>query len=166
MLVALCGLVLPAAGCSDDDGKDGASKDESPSAAVDAKEQKQRAAKTTKCQAEVSTSGAYEADWKGEAHVRTGGKAVDDTGPRAVYELTDKKNRVALYSPGPEFKGSISVSVKNVAYSSNPADAGSFDIDKRGTGASVDATLTSVSGDELQLVAEFICAKGKNKKNK
>jgi hypothetical protein len=162
MLLALCGLVVPAAACSDD-GTDERSTDGS-SVAMDPQEQKQLIPRTDKCEAEVSTTGAYEAEWSGQAQVRTGGKAPDDAGPQAVYQLTDKQNRVALFSPGPDFKGSISLTVKDVAYSSDPGDAESFHIDERGAGASVDATLTSVSGAELHLVAEFTCGGGKGKK--
>ncbi len=81
--------------------------------------------------------------------------------PLAVYELTDKRNRVSLFSPGPEFKGSISLAAERISYSSDPADAESFDIDERGKHAEADATLTSISGDEIQLVAEFTCGKSK-----
>ena len=161
MLLAALALVLPTVGCSGDDDKDKSGDEPTPLATNDPKTERQLEAKTTKCDAEVSTSGAYEADWEGDAQVRTGGKAVEDTGPNAVYQLTDKRNRVALYSPGPAFKGSISLSVDNVSYSSDPADAESFDIDKHGKSASVDTTLTSIGGDELGLVAEFTCGKTK-----
>ncbi len=165
LLSAFC-LAVATAGCSGDDGdKEKEKAGDQPSSVITGdpkdKEEKNLVAQTTKCDADVSTSGAYEADWNGDAQVRTGGKSTDDTGPRAVFSLNDKKNRLALYSPGPEFKGSISLSVGNTSYSSNPADAESFDIDKRGKSASAEATLTSISGDEIQLNAEFTCGKTK-----
>ena len=165
MLVPLVCLVLPLAACSGDDGKD-EDKDragDEPTSVIptDPEEARRQVAKTAKCDAEVTTTGAYDAEWQGEAVVRTGGKSVDDTGPNAVYQLEDEENRVALYSPGPEFKGSISLSADGMSYSSDPADAESFDIDKRGKHAKVDTTLTSISGKELTLVAEFTCGKGK-----
>jgi len=167
LLSAFC-LVAATAGCSGDDGDgDGEGKSNKTSGApsIDPKDQAKRTAKITKCEAEVSTTGAYEAQWSGKAEVRTGGKPADDTGPKAIYQLNDKKNSVALYSPGSEFKGSISLTVQGKqgkrAYSSDPADAATFDIDKRGKHAQVDAVLTSISGDEIQLVAEFTCGKTK-----
>lgn len=162
VLSVLC-LALVTAGCSGDDDKDKKKASNEPSSVItgDPKDEKQLVAKTAKCTAEVSTSGEYEAEWGGDAQVRTGGKSADDTGPNAIYTLNDKRNRLALYSPGPEFKGSISMSVGNTSYSSDPADAESLDIDKRGKHASVDTTVTSIGGDEIQVVAEFTCGKTK-----
>lgn len=163
MLVPLACLVLPVAACSDDDGDKKNKADDEPTSIIptDPKEARHRVAKTAKCEASVSTTGAYDAEWGGDASVRTGGKSVDDTGPNAVYTLNDEGNRLALYSPGPEFKGSISLSADGLSFSSDPADAESFDIDKRGKHAQVDTTLTSISGQELQLEAEFTCGKQK-----
>jgi hypothetical protein len=166
MLVPLVCLFLPLAACSDDDGgkdKDKAGDEPTSVLPTDPQELRKRIPKTVKCDAEVTTSGAYDHEWSGDAQVRTGGKSEDDTGPNAVYELKEDGNRVALYSPGPEFKGSISLSAEGLAFSSDPADAESFDIDKRGKHAQVDTTLTSISGQELQLVAEFTCGKQKSK---
>jgi len=163
LILSAFSLVAVTASCGgDDDGddKDTAKGDPTSSVSVDPKDQRQRVAKTAECTAEVRTTGTYEAEWNGEdAQVRTGRKAVDDTGPEAVYTLNDKRNRVALYSPGPEFKGSISLNANGLSYSSDPADAESFDIDKRGTHASVNTTLTAIDGEELGLVAEFTCGK-------
>jgi hypothetical protein len=166
-MLAAGALVLASAACSGDDGKDDEPGDKASDTAgvLDPKEQKKRAAQQKPCTAEVSTTGAYDAEWDGKAVVRTGGKAEGDPGPKAVYTLTDKKNRVALYSPGSEFKGSVSLSVGEIAYSSDPADAGSFEIDKRGKQAHVEATLTSTDGETVDLVADFTCGK-KGKKNK
>jgi hypothetical protein len=165
MILSAFGLIAATAGCSGDDGGDDTDKakdDPSSSISIDPKEQRERTAKTTECTAEVRTTGTYAAEWNGaEAQVRTGGKAVDASGPDAVYTLTDKRNRVALYSAGPEFKGSISLNADGLSYSSDPADAESFDIDKRGKHASVDTTLTAIDGEELGLVAEFTCGKSK-----
>lgn len=164
MFAALGGLVLSFSACSGDDGDDKEKGKDAPSSTVsdDPKLEKKLVAKTVKCDADVSTSGAYDADWKGEATVRTGGHSIGASGPAAVYTLTDKNdNRVALYSPGNEFKGSISLFADGLSYSSDPADAESLDIDKRGRSASVDTTVTSISGDEIQLVAEFTCGKKK-----
>ena len=163
MVPAVC-LVLAAAGCSDDDGgnddeKAGESTSEAPSS--EAPEDEHKPAKIADCTAEASTTGAYEAEWQGEAQVRTGGKPADDPGPNAVYTLTDQKNRLAVYSPGAEFKGSVTLSAGGVAYSSDPADAESLDIDKHGKSASVDVTLTSTGGDKIDVVAEFTCDKSK-----
>jgi len=164
MILSACSLVLATAACSGDDDKDKGDKEPADAAtSTDPKERRKRIAKTTNCTAEVSTTGAYEAEWGGEAQVRTGGKTVDATGPKAVYTLADKKNRVSLYSPGPEFKGSVSLSVGDLAYSSDPADAESLDIDKRGKSASVDVTLTSIDGQTVDLVADFTCGKPKKK---
>jgi hypothetical protein len=166
MILSACSLVLATAACSGDDEKDKGKGDKEPAdaaASTDPNEQRKRIAKTTNCTAEVSTTGAYEAEWGGEAQVRTGGKAADATGPEAVYTLTDKKNRLSLYSPGPEFKGSVSLSVGNMAYSSDPADAESLDIDKRGKSANVDVTLTSIDGQTVDLVADFTCGKPNKK---
>jgi hypothetical protein len=166
MILAACCLFLATAACGGDDengdesGGDRASDTETP----DPKEAKKRITKTTPCLAEVSTTGAYEAEWAGEAEVRTGGKSADDTGPKAVYTLTDKKNRLAIYSPGAEFKGSVTLSVGDTAYASDPAVAESFDIDEKGRSASVDTTLTSTSGDKVDLVADFTCGKTKKKR--
>jgi hypothetical protein len=167
MILSVCCLVLAAGACSGDD-KDKDDKDaKKPAGATttpDPKEAKKRVAKTTDCTAEASTTGAYDAQWTGEAEVRTGGKAVDATGPEAVYTLTDKKNRLSLYSPGPEFKGSVSLSVGKTAYSSDPADAESLDIDQGGRSATVDVTLTSIDGATVDLVADFSCGKPEKKK--
>ncbi len=162
--MAACSLVLATAACSGDDGDDGDNDGKKPGEAAtstDPKEQKKRAAKTTPCTAEVSTTGAYEAEWGGKAEVRTGGKAVDAPGPRAVYTLKDKKNAVSLYSPGAEFKGSVTLYVGDTAYSSDPAEAESFDIDQRGKRAHVETTLTGIGGDTVDLVADFTCGKKK-----
>jgi hypothetical protein len=166
ILTACCAVLATAACSGDDDGKDKESGDKPPASRTteDAKETKVRAAKTTPCTAEVSTTGAYEAEWSGDAEVRTGGKPVDDTGPKAVYTLSDMKNRVTLYSPGSEFKGAIALSVGDTAYASDPADAESFDIDEKGKSASVDVTLTSTGGGEtIDLVADFDCGKTKKR---
>jgi hypothetical protein len=167
MILAACCLFLATAACSGDDDKDNDSGGEqaSDTATPDSKETKKRIAETTPCTAEVSTTGAYDGPWNGEAEVRTGGKPVDDPGPKAVYSLTDKKNRLAIYSPGDEFKGSVTLSVGNTAYASDPADAASFDIDEKGKSASVDATLTSTNGDKIDLEADFTCGKTKKKKS-
>ena len=69
-----------------------------------------------------------EAEGEGEAKVRTGGKPADDPGPSAVYTLADQRHRLAVYSPGAEFKGSVTLSAEGVAYSSDPADAESLDL--------------------------------------
>ena len=165
MLVPLACLVLPTAACSgDDDGKDKDKAADEPTSVIptDPKEARKLVARKATCDADVTTSGAYDAEWGGDATVRIGGKSVDDTGPNAVYTLlADEGNRLALYSPGPEFKGSISLSADGLSFSSDPADAESFDIDKRGKHAQVDTTLTSISGKELELVAEFTCGKAK-----
>jgi len=167
MILSVCCLVLATGACSGDDKDKDTDKDAKKSAGAttspDSKEAKHRVAKTTDCTAEVSTTGAYEAQWAGTAQVRTGGKAVDAPGPKAVYSLTDKKNRLSLYSPGPEFKGSVSLSVGRTAYASDPAVAESLDIDEGGTSADVAVTLTSVDGDTLDLVATFTCGKPKKK---
>lgn len=167
MILTVCCAVLVTAACSGDDGKENeAGGDDNPSASPTEEKSEgtnKQVAKTTPCTAEVSTSGAYEGAWSGEAEVRTGGKSVDDTGPKAVYTLTDKKNRLSIYSPGAEFKGSVTLSVGNTAYASDPADAESFDIDEKGKSASVDATLTSTGGDKIDLVADFTCGKTKKK---
>lgn len=167
MILSAVSLVAATAACSGDDDKD-KDQDKADDASNqtlspdEIKEQRERTPKTANCTAEVRTTGTYEAEWNAEeAQVRTGGKAVGATGPDAVYTLTDKNNRVALYSPGPEFKGSISLNADGLSYSSDPADAESFDIDKRGKHASVNATLTAIEGEELGLVAEFTCGKTK-----
>jgi hypothetical protein len=165
---ALC-LVVATTGCSGDDDKDqdpdkgGKDTSVDGSATPDPDDELRTKPKTTTCDAEVSTTGTYEATWNGDASVRTGGKAIDESGPDAIYTLTDDRNQVALYSPGPDFKGSISMAADGASYSSDPADAESFDIDKRGKHAQVDTSLTSISGEELHLVAEFTCGKRKSK---
>ena len=161
-IVPVVCLILATAGCSgDDDGKDEEKANEPTSGAPssDDPEDVSKPAKVVDCTAEASTSGAYEAEWEGKAQVRTGGKPADDPGPNAVYTLTDDRNRLALYSPGAEFKGSVSLTADGTAYSSDPADAESLDIDKHGKSASVDVTLTSTGGDKVDLVAEFTCDK-------
>ena len=166
ILPAVC-LVLATAGCSgDDDGKDDEKADEPTSGAPSSedREDERKPAKIADCTAEARTTGGYEAEWEGEAQVRTGGKPANDPGPDAVYTLTDDKSQLAIYSPGAEFKGSVSLSADGVVYSSDPADAESLDIDKHGKSASVDVTLTSTGGDRLDLVADFTCAKPKTKK--
>jgi hypothetical protein len=163
MVTAVC-LVLAAAGCGDDDGGTDEEKAGDPTSGApssEAPEEERKPVKVADCTAEASTTGAYEAEWQGEAHVRTGGKPVDDPGPSAVYTLTDQRNRLAVYSPGAEFKGSVTLSADGVAYSSDPADAESLDIDEHGKGASVDVTLTSTGGDTIDVVAEFTCDKYK-----
>jgi hypothetical protein len=167
MVLAACCLFLATAACGgdDDNGDESSGEKASDTATPDPKEAKKRIAKTTACTADVSTTGAYEGEWAGEAEVRTGGHAADDTGPKAVYTLTDKKNRLAIYSPGAEFKGSVTLSTGDTAYASDPADAASFDIDEKGRFASVDATLTSTSGDKIDLVADFTCGKTKKKRS-
>jgi hypothetical protein len=163
MILSACCLLAVTVGCSDDgDDKDAdqGSDDPSSTISVDPNKQRKRPVKTTACTATVSTTGAYEAAWNvDKGQVRTGGKAIGDAGPDAVYTLTDKDNQVALYSPGPEFKGSISMHANGRSYTSDPADAESFDIDKSGKHASVDTTLTAIDGEELGLVAEFTCGK-------
>ena len=162
LLSALC-LVLATAGCSGDDDKDG-DQDATDTATegeptLEPKGKEEVVVTTADCTAEVSTTGAFEAGWGGDATVRTVGDSAGYTGPDSVYVLNDKRNRVALYSAGPEFKGSISVTADLLTYSSDPADAESFDIDRDGQHVDVDATLISISGDELQLVAKFTCGK-------
>ena len=160
MILSACCLLAVTTGCSDDNDSDQGRDDPSSTTSVDPNKERKRPAKTTPCTAAVRTTGAYEAEWNAdEGQVRTGGKAPGDTGPDAVYTLTDKNNQVELYSPGPEFKGSISMHADGRSYSSDPADAESFDIDKRGKHASVDTTLTAIDGEELGLVAEFTCGK-------
>jgi hypothetical protein len=167
MILSICCLVLATGACSGDDKDKDTEKDaKKPAGATsspDPKDAKERVAKTTDCTAEASTTGAHEAEWTGAAQVRTGGRAADAPGPKAVYSLADKKNRLTLYSPGPEFKGNVSLSVGNTAYSSDPADAESLDIDEGGTSANVDVTLTSIDGDTVDLVAAFTCGKPKKK---
>ena len=166
MLLSVCCLVLVTAGCGgDDDKKDDGDKKSAPTKAVDEEEDSKRAATIEQCDAEVSTTGAYEADWSGEATVRTGGRNPEQAGPAAVFELVDKKNRVGLYSPGPDFKGAVSLSVGDDSYSSDPADAEGLDIDKRGRTADVDVEVTTVGGDKIQLEAEFTCGKARKKKS-
>jgi hypothetical protein len=163
ILPVVC-LILATAGCGgDDDGNDEEQANEPTSGAPssDDTEDVRKPAKVVDCTAEASTSGAYEAEWEGEAQVRTGGKPANDPGPNAVYTLTHGKNRLALYSPGAEFKGSVSLSADGTAYSSDPADAESLDIDEHGKSASVDVTLTSTGGDTIDVVAEFTCDKSK-----
>jgi hypothetical protein len=167
MILSVCCLVLAAGACSGDDDKD---KDENDAKTADAtpsidpKEQRKRIARTTDCTAEASTTGAYEAEWGGKAQVRTGGKSAGDAGPRAVYTLNHRQNRVDLYSPGPEFKGSARVTVGDTVYSSDPNDAESLDIDKRGKSAKVEVTLTAIDGETVDLVADFACGKSKKKR--
>ena len=164
MVVSAVCLILAAAGCSDDDAGNDDEKVSAPTSGAPSSEAPvgaRKPAKIADCTAEVSTSGAFEGDWTGEAQVRTGGKPADDPGPTAVYTLTDQQNRVALYSPGAEFKGSVSLSVDGVAYSSDPADAESLEFEKQGKGASADVTLTSTGGDTIDLVADFTCGKAK-----
>ena len=107
----------------------------------------------------MSTTGAYEAEWDGDASVTVGATTNDGTGPAAVFTLNDDRNRLALYSPGLAFKGSISMTADGHSYSSDPADAGAFDIDPKGKHAEVHAALTSISGDEIHVAAEFSCGK-------
>lgn len=163
MVPAVC-LILAATGCSDDDGGKDDEKGSEPTSGAPSSEDPAEArtpAKIADCTAEVSTSGAFEADWEGEAQVRTGGKPANDPGPNAVYTLTDQKNRVALYSPGAEYKGSVSLSADGVAYASDPADAESLEFEKQGKGVSADVTLTSTGGDKIDLEADFSCGKTK-----
>ena len=162
LLFAFC-LVLATASCGGNEDNDGdtdatgeATQGES---TLDPKDEKEPAVATAKCTAKVSTAGALEAEWGGDATVKTVEESGGFTGPHAVYVLNDERNRVALYSAGPEFKGTISVTADGLSYSSDPADAESFDIDTDGRYADVDATLISISGDELQLVAKFTCGK-------
>jgi hypothetical protein len=163
MVPAVC-LVLATVGCGDDGGgTDEEKADEQTSGAPtsEAPEEVRMPAKVADCTAEASTTGAYEAEWQGEAKVRTGGKPANDPGPSAVYTLADQRHRLAVYSPGAEFKGSVTLSADGVAYSSDPADAESLDIDEHGKSASVDVTLTSTGGDTIDVVAEFTCDKAK-----
>lgn len=155
----LVGATLSA--CGDDDADASRSADPATEGAtIEPGKAVERTPRVRKCSAEVTTTGAYEAEWQGRAKVRTGGGSADDTGPDAVYEMVDEENRVALYSPGEEFKGSVTLSVGETAYASDPADAKYLDIDPRGRSASVDVTLISIEGDSLDLVAEFTCARG------
>jgi hypothetical protein len=161
-VLAAGSLILAAAACGGDEDEG----DENPGDAASSthpKEQRKPNLKAATCTAEVSTSGSYEAEWRGKAKVHTGGKAADDPGPRAVYTLTHKKYRLSLYSPGADFKGSVSLSIGKTSYSSDPADAESFDIDETGKEAHVDVTLTSIEGETLDLVADFVCGKRKKK---
>jgi hypothetical protein len=164
LLFAFC-LVLATAGCGgnedndgDTDATDKATEGES---TLDPKDEKEPVFTTAKCTAQVKTAGALEAEWGGDATVRTVEESVGSAGPDAVYVLNDERTRVALYSAGPEFKGSISVIADGLTYSSDPADAESFDIDPHGRYADVAATLISTSGDKLKLVAEFTCGETK-----
>ena len=164
MLLSVCCLVLLTTGCSADDGDtldDGDDK-ASPTRAVD-REGDKTAPRIEQCDAEVSTTGAYEAEWTGAATVRIGGRSPEQSGPAAVYTLEDGKNRVGLYSPGVDFKGSVALLVGEDSYSSDPADAGSLDIDERGRTAEVDVEVTTVGGDKIQLDAEFTCGEARKK---
>jgi len=164
ILLPACGLVLLTAGCGGDDGDAGGSDDNQPSnmtAGTDPKDEKKLVARTADCDAEVRAKGASDWEWSGHATVRTGGRSVDEPGPRAVYRLTHKPHRVALFSPGPEFEGSVSLSVGDTSYSSDPADAASLEIDPHGTEADVDLTVTSTGGDKIELDAEFTCGRTK-----
>jgi hypothetical protein len=161
LLPAVC-LVLATAGCGDDGGDTDEELADEPTSGTPTSEAPMKVhtpAKVAECTAEASTTGAFEAEWHGDAKVRTGGKPTDDPGPSAVYTLTHQSNRLAVYSPGTEFKGSVTLLAEGVAYSSDPADAASLDIDEHGKGASVDVTLTSTGGDTIDVVAEFTCDK-------
>jgi hypothetical protein len=163
MVPAVC-LVLATLGCGDDDGgTDEEKADEQTSGAPtsEAPQEVRTPAKVAECTAVASTTGAHEAEWQGQAKVRTGGRLADDPGPSAVYTSTHQSNRLAVYSPGTEFKGSVTLLAEGVAYSSDPADAASLDIDEHGEGASVDVSLTSTGGDTIDVVAEFTCDKEK-----
>jgi hypothetical protein len=163
ILPAVC-LVLATAGCGGDDAAKDQEKANEPTSGApssDDPESVHKPAKVVDCTAEASTSGAYEAELQGDAQVRTGGKLADYPGPNAVYALTDHDVRLALYSPGDEFKGSVSLSAAGTAYSSDPADAESLEIDQHGKGASVDVTLTSTGGGKVDVVADFTCGTSK-----
>ena len=161
-VLAAGSLVLATAACGGGEGEGDENPDDAASS-THPEEQRKPNLKTATCSAEVSTSGSHKAAWGGKAKVRTGGKAADDPGPKAVYTLTHKKYRLALYSPGADFKGSVSLSIGRTSYSSDPADAESFDIDEKGKEAHVDVTLTSIEGETLDLVADFACGKRKKK---
>ena len=106
VLSAFC-LALVTAGCSGDDDKDKKKASNEPSSVItgDPKDEKQLVAKTAKCTAEVSTSGEYEAEWGGDAQVRTGGKSADDTGPNAIYTLNDKQEPARPLQPRARVQG-------------------------------------------------------------
>ncbi len=161
-VLAAVSLILAAAACGGDEGE-GEEKPGDSATSTHPKEQQKRNLKTATCTAEASTSGSHEAEWGGKAKVHTGGKAADDPGPKAVYTLTHKKYRLSLYSPGADFKGNVSLSIGKTSYSSDPTDAESFDIDEKGKEAHVDVTLTSIEGKTLDLVADFVCGKRKEK---
>jgi hypothetical protein len=165
LLLSACCLVLVTVGCSGDDGegKDAEDKKSGSTEASDPEDGQEKAAKIEDCDAEVTTKGAFDDEWGGEATVRTGGRRADAPGPEAVFTLSDKQHRVALYSPGPEFKGSVSLSVGQVSYSSDPADAESLDIDERGMHAEAKVTLMSTGGETIDLDAEFTCGTSRKK---
>ena len=167
MLLSVCCLVLLTAGCSGDDGDEKAKDEESPDAQVSVapKKEEARLATTQDCDAEVSTTGAFEWEWSGPATVRTGGGGEDAPGPDAVYALKHEQHQAALYSSGVEFEGSVTLSVGKAFYASDPADAASLDIDPGGTHADVDVQLTSTADDVIQLEAEFTCGKNRKKQD-
>lgn len=162
LLVSLLAVVVGVSACGDEGDRTEAD-DASPAVGEsEPKEHREKVARTHRCRAEVSTTGAFVHDWSGEALVRTGGHPVGSSGPAAVYTLTDQlKNRVVLYSPGKDFMGGIAVYADGVAYAGDSASAATYDIDKRGKRALVDATVESSSGDELGVLAEFACGKQK-----
>ena len=169
MLLSVCCLVLLTAGCSSDDGEAGdqALDEKSPDARMSAAptDGEQGAVTTRNCDVEVSTTGALDWEWSGQATVRTGGRFEDTAGPEAVYMLKHTQHQVALYSSGPEFKGTVALTVGKDFYASDPADASSLDIDPGGRHADVDVQLTSTADDVIRLEAEFTCGKTRKKQD-
>jgi hypothetical protein len=106
-----------------------------------------------KCQATVSVTGAFTADWSGKAEVRI--SAGD--GPKAVYRSVNGKQRVTAYSDGKDFTGSVNVLDDDVTYATPPGDDTGLDIGVKGKSAEIDADALDVEENQVHVTASFDC---------
>jgi hypothetical protein len=152
------------AGCSGDDGKSDepgkadttsrASDSESPDASSSPSGKDEEPGDVVKkCQATVSISGAFTAEWSGKAEVRIS----QGDGPRAVYRSLHGKQRVTAYSDGKDFTGSVNVLDRDVTYATPPGDETGLDIGVKGKSAEVDADAFDVQQNQVHVTASFDC---------
>ena len=145
------------------DGQDGAGDKESAEPIV--------GDQSLKCTAKVDVTGAVKLSWKqpGEAIVKSSNSEGD--GPLAFYTSTNPngKTMVLLYSEGPGFKPSVTLSSNKTNFSTGTSGAKGLTAAEDGSKVTAEnVTVTGIGGKtKAQVSATFTCGeKVGQKKNK
>ncbi|MBZ5740071.1 hypothetical protein [Nocardioides mangrovi] len=142
--LALLTSVTACSGGSDD-------KDDSSTPAASSSAGGDEGTFTKQCSVEVEVTGAAEASWSGKA-------TVSNASGVTAYQSADGKDQLIVYAGNDDIQTNANLTVGGATFTTTDPEVG-LEVAKDGSGATVDAPTSGVSGDGPQVTATFTCGK-------